>query len=149
MLEDVVQEVFLLAFKGLKDTYDERRGSFKPWLRKVAINSSLNYNKRYQGFSELNIETDVPRFASEDFKFVSDEQLLFLLDTIPAAYRDVFNLYVIDGYGHQEIASMLGISEGNSRKKLQRARTFLKKILRGRDLQPFSEAGKSDFHEKK
>ncbi len=129
MLEDVVQEVFLRAFRGIKSTFDASKGAIKPWLRKITINCCLQFNQRYKGFEELNVESEKINLSIGDFQFITDESLFQLLEIIPGPYRDVFNLYVIDGYGHHEIAQILGISEANSRKKLQRARGFLKKTL--------------------
>jgi len=56
MLEDAVQEVFLHAFKGIKSTFDINKGEMKPWLRRITINCCLQFNKKYKGFVELNIE---------------------------------------------------------------------------------------------
>ncbi|MFK7772527.1 MAG: RNA polymerase sigma factor [Saprospiraceae bacterium] len=131
LLKDVVQEVFLLIFKGLNHSFDEKKGDFKGWVRKIAINSSLKFNKRYQNFVELdtNIETEKYQIIANAIHNISKEEILQLINTIPITYRDVFNLHAIDGYSHAEIAIILEISIESSRKKLQRARAYLKKNI--------------------
>lgn len=130
LLRDVVQEVFLLAFKGLEHSFDEKKGDFKVWIRRIAINNSLNFNRKYQNYIELGPEIETNKFQvnASAIQQISKKEILQIIATIPDAYRDVFNLHAIDGYSHQEIAHCLGISVESSRKKLQRAREFLKKI---------------------
>ena len=130
MLADAVQETFLLTFKGLENTFDTEKGAFKPWLRKIAINCSLKINQRFKSYTDLD---DLPHsatdnaFAAKAEMELTTQDLMKILQTSPPPYREVFNLYVIDGFSHQEIAHLLGITTHSSRKKLQRARDFLKK----------------------
>ena len=130
-LKDAVQQTFLLVFKGINKSYDEQKGDFKSWIRKIAINCSLKFNERYQNFTEIDNEIGTERYQikASAFQQISNKEILQLIDLIPVAYRIVFNLYAIDGYSHKEITQLLNISEESSRKKLQRARTFLKKNL--------------------
>ena len=131
LLKDVVQEVFLLVFKGINRSFDEQKGDFKAWVRKIAINTCLNFNARYRNFIELDsqFETTEYQIIASAIHQISKKEILKLIDSIPDAYRDVFNLFAIDGYSHKEIAFLLKINEDSSRKKLQRARAFLKKNI--------------------
>lgn len=129
LLKDAVQECFLSVFRSLQQSYDAEKGPFKPWLRKIAINASLRLNMRFRSFSELKLE--YLEFAAPEIPPTTDDQLLLLINSIPGQARDVFNLHIIDGYSHAEIADLLGISADNSRKKLQRAREYLKQQLDG------------------
>lgn len=132
LLQDVVQEAFLLIFKSLPSSFQEEKGALKPWIRKIAINSSLKFNQRYQGFEELaQQEYEKKYFAiAEITSKTSDQEIMLLIRAIPTSYREVFNLYAIDGYSHQEIAQLLGISIESSRKKLQRARANLQEQIK-------------------
>lgn len=132
LLQDAVQEVFLLIFKSLPTSFNEEKGAIKPWIRKIAINSSIKFNQRYQGFEELaQQEYEKKNFVTAEInEKTSDQEILLLIRTIPQSYREVFNLYAIDGYSHQEIAQLLGISIESSRKRLQRARANLKERIK-------------------
>lgn len=132
LLQDAVQEVFLLIFKNIGTSFKQEKGSIKPWIRKIAINSSLKFNQRYKDFEELTQqEYEKSNFVIAEISAkTSDQEILLLLQSIPPSYREVFNLFAIDGYSHQEIAQLLGISIESSRKKLQRARATLREQLR-------------------
>ncbi len=82
----------------------------------------------------MAIETDLEKAETEpDYQRLSDhleeEDLLKMIQQLPAGYRVVFNLYAIDGFSHKEIASRLGISENTSKSQLSRARVYLQKLL--------------------
>ncbi len=103
----------------------------KKWAISIAVNTSINYNQRVikQSNEEFDADIHVKHLSSNNFKDTTDEKLLGIIKTLPEAYFAVFNLYVIDGYSHDEIANILGISPALSRKKLSRARTWLKKTI--------------------
>jgi len=125
---DVLQESFVRIFLDI-DQYDSNKGDINSWATKIVINKSINYNNRIIGLHTFEIENDeiveMPNDLSEENH--DKESLLKILNKMPRGYFEVFNLYVIDGYDHQEIASILGISAELSRKKLSRARAWLKK----------------------
>tara|TARA_R110002012_G_scaffold96576_1_gene232780 strand:- start:6821 stop:7387 length:567 start_codon:yes stop_codon:yes gene_type:complete len=105
---------------------------FKPWFRRVLVNLCINHFRKNQGNLEgssldqvSEIESSQPT-ALENMQF---EELLALILKLPAAYRAVFNLYVLDGFSHVEIASLLEISVGTSKSNLSRARQKLKEML--------------------
>ncbi len=121
-----------MIFKSLPSSFQEEKGTLKPWIRKIAINSSLKFNQRYQEFEELAQQEYEKRYfaLAEITTQTSDQEILLLIRAIAPSYREVFNLYAIDGYSHQEIAKLLGISVESSRKKLQRARANLQEQLK-------------------
>jgi len=95
------------------------------------INVCLNYNSRIIGNRKETLDESsgyhilpLP-FIDE----ISDERLLYVLKKMPKAYLEVFNLNIIDGYRHDEIAALLNISTTTSRKRLSRARTWIKKTM--------------------
>lgn len=122
--EDNLQDAFLMIFKKI-DQY-KNKGSFEGWLKRIVINTALQkYRKqavfeiiREDHLSEPEIEID------EDA--VSVDFLLKIIQQLPERYRQVFNLYVLDGFSHREIAELLNISPGTSKSNLARARVILK-----------------------
>jgi len=128
--EEILQEGFIQVFKSLKKFRHE--GSFEGWMRKIMVNCAL---ARYRNKIHLSpvVELDyrfhdvssTPDIVSE----ICAKELLALVQTLPAAYRLVFNLHVFEGYKHREIAEALGISEGTSKSNLSDARAFLQKAL--------------------
>ena len=128
---DALQETFVRLFRALP-SYDAERGSLKAWAAKLAVRAALNVNERrvddrvsYPG-AEATPEpvggNDVDTFTLSD---VSDERLLYVLRQMPMGYFEVFNLAVIDGYEHAEIAELIDTTAANSRQLLRRARRWL------------------------
>ena len=125
--QDNLQDGFITIFKKI-DQY-QFKGSFEGWLKRIMINTAL---QKYREKSVLTLVTEeIPeRVEVEvDEEEVSLDFLLSLIQQLPNQYRLVFNLYVLDGFSHKEIAKMLGISEGTSKSNLSRARMTLKKRL--------------------
>ncbi len=127
---EVLNDGFLKVFTKL-DLYDANQ-PFKGWLRRILINSAVDqYRQAVKHYyhddvdSANHIATDVPDAYSQ----LLHEELLSLVQRLSPAYRLVFNLYVIDGYSHDEIAAQLGISTGASKSNLARARENLRVML--------------------
>jgi len=126
-VKDVLQESFVKIFKHI-DSYDSNKAPLNKWAAKIVINHSLNYNKRVIRSSNeaLDVEHDIICLP-QVVKDLSEEHLLFILKQMPITYFEVFNLFAIEGYKHEEIAEILKVSESLSRKRLSRARTWIKK----------------------
>lgn len=128
-IEDVVIIVFNKAFKHLNRFEYRGDGSLKKWLHTIAINESiraLDVNKRVEvetNYTEVSVQdlTDLP---------LDIDTVYQILQQMPAGYRQVFNLYAIDEYTHNEIAQMLGISRNTSKSQLLKARRFIIKALK-------------------
>ncbi|MBW6460753.1 MAG: sigma-70 family RNA polymerase sigma factor [Bacteroidales bacterium] len=128
--DDILQEGFIKVFSYLKDFRFE--GSLEGWIRKIIINTAINYyNSKQNEWNEINLETFASNQAvAEDIlDKISVGYLLQLIRELPEGYRLVFNLHVIEGYNHQEIAKMLNISENTSKSQLSRARSTLQQRL--------------------
>jgi RNA polymerase sigma-70 factor (ECF subfamily) len=128
--DDILQEGFIKVFSYLKDFRQE--GSLEGWIRRTIVNTAINYyNSKQNEWSETSI--DKAQFHQSDTENVLDKisaaDLLNLIRELPEGYRMVFNLYVIEGYNHQEIAEMLHISENTSKSQLSRARMALQERL--------------------
>lgn len=128
--DDILQEGFIKVFAHLKDFRSD--GSLEGWVRRVIVNTAINYyNSRLQELNETPIDKAVVmNSTTEDIlDKISAGDLLHLIQGLPEGYRMVFNLYVIEGYNHQEIAEMLKISENTSKSQLSRARMALQERL--------------------
>jgi RNA polymerase sigma-70 factor (ECF subfamily) len=128
--QEVVNDSFVKVFMRLKTHYDENL-PFKAWFRRIIINTALDRYKAKQIFSstcELHEDYQIG-VHSDIIEQLTREQVLKIVEKLPPQYRTVFNLYVVDGFNHPEIAGMLNISEVTSRSNLTRARQALKKIL--------------------
>ena len=122
--EDNLQDSFMVIFEKISQyTF---KGSFEGWLRRVTVNTVLQKYRSKGVFEVINervLEEKPVTVYEED---VSLDFLLSIVQELPDRYRLVFNLYVLDDYSHQEIAEMLGISQGTSKSNLARARMILK-----------------------
>lgn len=132
--KDLLQEGFMKIFQELHRFRNE--GSFEGWIRRIMVNISLEHYKKTvkpnQQLDDILLLNDYSQpIADQDIESqLSAEELLLLVQTLPPAYRMVFNLYVFEGFKHHEIAKQLGIGEGTSKSNLQDARRILqKKIL--------------------
>lgn len=126
---DYVQEIFVRVFQSL-DKYDAQKGNFKPWLRSITVRTIINKQTRTRILLTVNI--DDHSIQSDPNLQLDDCDIEYILEAIrqlPEGYRMVFNLYEIDGYSHQEIGEMLGITASASRSQLSRAKAILKKNL--------------------
>jgi RNA polymerase sigma factor (sigma-70 family) len=128
--QDVLQDGFVKVFEKL-GTF-RGNGSFEGWVRKIFVNTALDaYRRNKQNRESQDIEDVGYSLASPD-DTASDlnvQELLKLLQKIPAGYRMVFNLYAIEGYSHKEIAEQMNISESTSKSQFSRARAYLLNVL--------------------
>ncbi len=134
----VVNDSFVNVFKSLhqfslKDTENAVELRFKGWLRKTVINKSIDKYRSTNNrlaFQDINEEIyEISDQGNEADSLLLYKEMIACLKNIPFMYQLVFNLYVIDGYTHSEIAAMLKISEGTSKSNLSRARQMLQKQL--------------------
>ena len=127
--EDILVGAFTKIFQKIDQFKFE--GSFEGWIRRIVVNDALTYLRKAR---TMYLETDLEEADREpDYDQLSDhleaEDLLNMIQQLPAGYRVVFNLYAIDGFSHKEIAEQLGISENTSKSQLSRARVYLQKML--------------------
>jgi len=125
-LKDMVQEIFSSMFLSL-EKYQESAGSFKPWLRSIAVYKIIDH-KRKKKPQSLEL-LDYTEQVSTDNNALSElylQNLLNLISTMPDGYRIVFNMFLIEGFSHKEIAVHLKITEKTSRSQLSRAKGWLR-----------------------
>jgi RNA polymerase sigma-70 factor (ECF subfamily) len=135
--EDVMQEAFLNAFTKI-DTY-KGEVSFGAWLKRIVINRSLDYlKKRKVKFEEINEKTNqLPDYQME-IKEVNMEVIKDAIQKLPDGYRVVLSLFLIEGYDHEEISEILGISNSNSRTQYLRAKNKLRELLKDREVYSYN-----------
>ena len=128
--EDVLQEGFVTLFTKL-ESYNGS-GSFEGWARKVFVNTALMHLRKNDvlGVSD-DIEEARSLFTEEatPLQEMGYKELMGLISSLPPDARTVFNMYVVEGYAHKEIAATLGCTEATSRSKLQRARLQLQEMI--------------------
>jgi RNA polymerase sigma factor (sigma-70 family) len=127
--EDVLVTAFTKVFDRIGQFKNE--GSFEGWIRRIVVNESLTWLRQHKF---MHVETDIEAADYEpDYQVMEDhlqaEDLMKMIDGLPAGYKVVFNLYAIEGYSHKEIADQLGINENTSKSQLSRARVYLQKQL--------------------
>ena len=123
--EDILQEAFIKIFTNIAQYRFE--GSFEGWIRRIVVHSALKFlQKKRIRFTDIEMEADtLPSRDVDAFAALSAEDLMKIIGSLPDGYRVVFNLYVIEGYDHTEIAALLGISPATSRSQLLKARRAL------------------------
>jgi RNA polymerase sigma factor (sigma-70 family) len=130
--EEEIEEVLADAFYTIFTKMDQLKedGAFEAWARKITVNHCLYQLRKNVNFNLYLEDTKFqiqPQTAPENP--MEEEDLLKLLNFIPEGCKTVFNLFVIEGYGHKEIAEMLNISEGTSKSQLNAAKTKLKDLV--------------------
>ncbi len=125
--EDNLQDVFLTIFKKIEQY--KNKGSFEGWLKRITINTVLQQYRKEKVFDIVNENTIDEAEVEVDEDAISIDYLLQIIQELPDRYRLVFNLYVLDGYSHKDIANMLDINIGTSKSNLARARQILKRTI--------------------
>jgi RNA polymerase sigma-70 factor, ECF subfamily len=125
--EDVMITAFMKVFTNLHSF--EFKGSFEGWIRKIMVNEAISF-LRVQKETFFTEDISISEDSWDDINHQIDlDQIQSKIDALPDGYRMIFNLYVIEGYKHHEIAKMLGIQEGTSKSQLSHARKMLQKLL--------------------
>lgn len=139
---EVLNDGFLKVFTRLEQ-YDPAQ-PFKGWLRRILINAALDHYRqevRHHHFEDIERQT-VASESADAHSQLAHEELLGLIQRLSPAYRLVFNLYVMDGFTHDEIAGQLGISVGASKSNLARAREKLRSYLKQVNYDEYARANR-------
>ena len=124
--EDILQDGFVTLFSKL-DSYSGE-GSFEGWSRKIFVNTALMSLRKKDALKmseDVSVAWNITSGDPSAIQRIGYNDLLKMIAALPPGFRTVFNMYVIEGYSHKEIAEALGISETTSRSQLQRARALL------------------------
>lgn len=127
----ILNDAFMKVFTNIKK-YDTER-PFKPWLRRIVVNTAINHYHRHKKDMKMTELEEVPdKQISREEEILSGityDEIISMVQQLSPVYRTVFNLYVIEGYKHREIAEMLDISVGTSKSNLAKAKRNLQSIL--------------------
>jgi len=129
--EDVLQDGFVTLFSRL-DSYSGA-GSFEGWARRIFVNTALMHLRKTDA---LKLSDEARSLFTEEATPVQQigyKELMELIAALPSDSRTIFNMYVIEGYSHKEIAQTLGLNEATTRSKLQRARLRLQEMIKERE----------------
>lgn len=121
---DILQDGFIRVFDKIRSFRFE--GSFEGWIRRIMVNTALEYHRRKKENSEVEIVEDFVDGYQMGVLEADYQLLLTVIATLPQQYRLVFNLYAIEGYSHTEIGALLNISESTSKSNYSRARAILR-----------------------
>lgn len=133
VVDDLVQDAFILALVSLKDLKNTHR--FSQWLTSITTNLVLKYQekgKRYDFISLSEIEDEFSSVLEDDNtsrQSISYEEIMSAIDSLPEGYKKIFNMSVLDGLSHQEISELLDIAPHSSSSQLSRAKAMLRNIL--------------------
>jgi RNA polymerase sigma factor (sigma-70 family) len=125
--QDLLQEGFIKVYRNLEKFRKE--GSFEGWIRRVFVNTSIEHYRKKVNLNSIgeNEERTIEDGNWNVLDQLAERDIIALVQNLSPGYRSVFNMYVIEGFSHKEIADMMGISEGTSKSQLARAKSILQK----------------------
>lgn len=127
---EILNDAFMKVFSNIKK-YNSSR-PFKPWLRRIIINTAINHyhkNKQHRELESLDLSENGLHKEEQVLSGISYDEIIDMIQHLSPAYRTVFNLHVIEGFKHKEIADMLDIAVGTSKSNLSKAKQNLQSIL--------------------
>ena len=125
--EENLQDAFLMIFNKMSQY--KNSGSFEGWMKRIVINVALQKYRKQTVFEIIREDQHKAPEVDVDEDQLSVDYLLKLIQQLPDRYRQVFNLYVLDGFSHREIAAIMNITTGTSKSNLARARVILKEKI--------------------
>src|SRR5215213_2397440 len=127
--EDILQEGFIKVFKKMSSYRGE--GSFEGWIRRIFVNTAIEQFRKKTYLQPITEQEE----NSIEGKYISvldnlaEKDIIKLIQQLSPGYRTVFNMYVVEGYTHKQIADALNISEGTSKSQLSRAKLILQDLV--------------------
>ena len=129
--QDYLQDAFINIFKNLQQ-FDKLKGTFESWAKRITINVCLGDIRKHTLYAvNISKAEDVVSYDINALSNLTLQEMLGYIQQLPLGYRTVFNMYVIDGYSHKEIAESLNVSVSTSKSQLMKARNFLQKKITG------------------
>jgi RNA polymerase sigma factor (sigma-70 family) len=127
--QDLLQDGFVKVFRNIDKFRGD--GSFEGWIRRIFVNTSIEHFRKAN--RSYNV-TDTEDVSIEDTSLnaldnLAEKDIIKMIQELSPGYRQVFNMYVVEGYSHKDIGDILGISEGTSKSQLARAKGILKKMV--------------------
>lgn len=133
--EDLLHDGFLKLFSSFDKFTWRGEGSLRAWMERVMVNTALQYLRQNDVLNQSTALDDLPFEAYDEpepeaCETIPQQVLMQFISGLPAGYRTVFNLYVMEGKSHKEIAAQLGINERSSASQLARAKASLAEQVR-------------------
>ena len=133
---EIVNDGFLKIFKEIHrfaPAYTDVLNSFKGWLRKIMVYTAIDHNRKFHNYEIATCYSekviDMPGVDENALDKISYDEIIKAIRHLTPAYRTILNLFIIDGFSHDEIAEKLGIASGTSKSNLSKAKKQLQKIL--------------------
>ena len=134
---EIVNDGFLKIFKKLSSfeaRYDDMEGSLKGWIKRIMLNTAIDhFRKNNKYLTKVDMGEKVFNMADEtetSIDKMSYDEIYKIIQKLSPMYRTVFNLYIIDGFKHEEIAKQLNISVGTSKSNLAKAKINIQKMMK-------------------
>ena len=127
--EDIFHEAFVKVFANI---HSWKGGSFEGWIRRIFVNTAINHyhqNRKYFDHVDSSHAETILSSSADIIADLSNQELMEMANRMPAGYKLIFNLHVVEGYNHNEIAEMLNIAEGSSKSQLSKAKAYMKKLI--------------------
>ena len=127
---DILQDGFVKVYRNLEKYRGE--GSFEGWMRRIFVNTAIEHFRKQHPLLSATEQQEATLTDGHwnAFDHLAAKDILNLVRTLAPGYRQVFNLYAVEGYSHREISELLGISEGTSKSQLARAKAILQEKIR-------------------
>ena len=128
--EEVLQESFIKVFEKLKQWKGD--GPLGGWIRTIVVNTALTRiknNKKFRLDKNIDEAVALSDNGEDQLQALQAEDLMKLIAQMPDGYKTVFNLFVVEGYGHKEIADLMGISESTSKTQFLKGKNWLVKRI--------------------
>ena len=128
--EDILQEGFIKVFNKMGSYRGD--GSFEGWIRRVFVNTAIEHFRKKTHLQPIteNEESTIEGKYLSVLDHMAEKDIIQLVQQLSPGYRTVFNMYVVEGYTHRQIAEILGISEGTSKSQLSRAKLILQDLVK-------------------
>ncbi len=134
--EDMLQESMLKILKGINDFKPAFEGAFEAWMRRITVNQCLSSIRKNLDYSKLEMPLQQEPIEIKDeinestrMYELTHEEIIEMVQSLPAGYRTVLNLYVFERMSHKEIAGELNITESTSKSQLSKARSIMRRKL--------------------
>ncbi len=126
---DILQDAYIKVFQSLSAF--SFTAPLEAWIRRIVINTAIDRFRKNASLPDMMDVEEASGVTSNDniISHLSHQELLGIINTLPAGYKIVFNMFAIEGYSHKEIAETLGITEGTSKSQFSKARMYLQKII--------------------
>lgn len=144
--EEILNDGFLKVFKALDSfnpQFSDIEASFKGWIKRIMINTAIDHlrknHKRFLVVEIFDNHFNITDETETSIEKMTYQEILTVVQRLTPVYRTVFNLFVIDGFKHEEIAEQLKITVGASKSNLSKARMNIKKMLQETDIKYYEQ----------